>query len=98
MFNQILRPVARRAIQKATTNQTRSHGGGHGHGHSHVDNRITFDDACKPEGSWAENFAKQQKRYNTQLAVGVGAFVFTVAAILQGELLFFNYSYPKPKQ
>lgn len=52
----------------------------HGHGHSTF-KKVTFDEACVPEGCWKENFAKKQRKYNAQLAVGVTAFVLTIFSV-----------------
>ena len=40
-----------------------------------------MDEACVPQGSWKENYNKQQTKFNTHLIVGVVSFVATCAAV-----------------
>ncbi len=91
MLNQILRPIARRAIQKGAQQTRLAH-------HESNFKYVTLDEACHPQGPWKENFEKQQRKYNMHLIVGVAMFVGTCVAINRFELLFFNYAPPTPKQ
>ena len=75
-----------------TVNQARAAGGSHGHGHSDF-KYVTFDEACKPEGSWKEHNEKRQKKYNTQLVVGVSAFVLTWVAVSLIIVIYINKNY-----
>ena len=53
----------------------------HGEGHHSTFKYVTMDEACVPQGSWKENYNKQQTKFNTHLIVGVVSFVATCAAV-----------------
>lgn len=89
MFRQILRPVARIA---RTGTRSSSHEVPHEVRPPHM------DEVPVPAGSWKEAYDKANQRYNLQLAVGIVAFIVTVAVGRYNGMLWLNFAPPKPKK
>ncbi|KZC04262.1 PREDICTED: uncharacterized protein LOC107187045 [Dufourea novaeangliae] len=57
-----------------------------------------MDELPVPYGCWKESYDKANRKYNLQLAAGVGIFVATVAFGRATGMLWLNYSTPTPKE
>ncbi|XP_012054060.1 PREDICTED: uncharacterized protein LOC105617091 [Atta cephalotes] len=88
MLNHILRPITRNFIRS----------GSHSSGSKAMDDVFklpTINDIPGPCGSWKEYYDARQKVYNTQLIVGIGILIGTIAYVKISGNIFFNFGPPE---
>lgn len=57
--------------------------------------RSTYNDLPSPSGSWQTNYDAQQRKYNAQLALGIGVFVGTLLFGKAAGFFEFYNDYPE---
>ncbi|KAL1509009.1 hypothetical protein ABEB36_003817 [Hypothenemus hampei] len=81
--------ISKRVVDLVARQVSRRHAH-HGHGST-----TTINDLPSPSGSWQTNYDAMQRRYNTQLVLGVGTLVGTILfGKVAGFFEFYN-DYPE---
>lgn len=65
------------------------------HDYHHAPLQTTYNDLPQPQGSWKTHHDANQRKYNAQLAFGIGFFVVTILVGKSAGWLYFYGDIPK---